>query len=132
MKISDILVGNHEIRFTRKFEIRGILRPFSVPNNRVSRGPPVYGILRSFLIPINRVSRGPPVIFCPNWIDLQLIVHYYATLSTSPRLLQLFEMHSNVVAVARASIPILSDGTGGNKDEGNGKLYLIFNRRKGI
>ena len=40
-KISDILAGNHEIRLTRKFEIRDILRPFSVPINRVSRGPPV-------------------------------------------------------------------------------------------
>ena len=40
-KISDILAGNHEIRLTRKFEIRGILRPFSVPITRVSRGPPV-------------------------------------------------------------------------------------------
>ena len=44
-KISDILAGNHEIRLTRKFVIRGILRPFSVPNNRVSRGPPVLDLL---------------------------------------------------------------------------------------
>ena len=38
---SEILAGNQEIRFTRKFEIRGILQQFSVPNNCVTRGPPV-------------------------------------------------------------------------------------------
>ena len=46
--INDILAGNHEIRLTRKFEIRGILRPFSVPINRVSRGPPVLSKITLF------------------------------------------------------------------------------------
>ena len=42
--ISDILAGNYEIRLTRKLEIGGILRPFAVPINRVSWGPPVHHI----------------------------------------------------------------------------------------
>ena len=40
-KICNILAGNHKIRAARKFEIRGVLRPYSVRINRVSRGPPV-------------------------------------------------------------------------------------------
>ena len=43
-KISDILDGNHEIRLTRQFEIRGILWSFSVPINCASRGPPVFAM----------------------------------------------------------------------------------------
>ena len=36
------MARNYEIRLARKFEIRGILRLFLVPINRVSQGPPKF------------------------------------------------------------------------------------------